>query len=390
MTDFSQKGLAKLLGTKGARAVVHDAKTPGLRAELREGGSITFFVFKRRARGTPQRIKVGAFPAVTVEAARREALPYLADLSQGKDVAKTRRQRRNEATLNDLFADWLEYAKARKRTWEEDKRQFEKLLVGWHNRRLSAIHRSDLEALHNRVGKANGHYAANRLLALVRAMFNRASYVGFDGPNPTKGIKKFKEQSRDRFLQPDELPKFFAAIQLEPNPTLRDFFLILLYTGARRGNVQAMAWADVNLRAATWRIPETKSGEPVTLHLPAPAVEILKAREAGANGCPWVFPGGKKNRAGHLQSPKHAWGQLLERAGIKDLRLHDLRRTLGSYQAAAGASLAVIGKSLGHKPGSAATAVYARMNLDPVRASVDVAIAAIVAAGAKGGEKNGN
>jgi len=86
------------------------------------------------------------------------------------------------------------------------------------------------------------------------------------------------------------------------------------------------------------------------------------------------FPG--EGKVGHLADPKKAWHRVLKRAGICDLRVHDLRRTLGSWQAAAGANSYIIGKSLGHKS-QQSTAIYARLNLDPVRASVNQAIDAM-------------
>lgn len=380
--NFTKAVLESLLDQHGGdRAVWYDTRQPGLIAELREGGTLTFYLY-RWSNGKPNRLRIGAFPEVTIEQARDQCRKWISKQIDGVDLAAVKREGRQEPTLKDLFAHWLDtHAKLHKTTWKEDQRQFDNLLAGWHTRRLSAVKRSDVRALHARIGKDRGHYSANRLLALVGAMFNRAVEIGFDGPNPTKGIRKFKEESRDRFLQPTELPAFFAACDAEPNETLRDFFKVCLYTGARRGNVASMAWSDVNLTAATWRIPTTKSGEPVTIHLSAPAMAILVARKAAAvPGAVWVFPGGRRNMTGHLVSPKTAWARLIERGGFTGLRMHDLRRTLGSFQAAAGASLAVIGKSLGHKPGSPVTAIYARMNLDPVRASVDVAVAAIVAA----------
>lgn len=377
---FSKKTIESLIAKHlGERIVVHDTRQQGLIAELREGGGLSFYLY-RWANGRPHRLRIGAFPAVTVEQAREQSKLLLAELVKGTDVAAIKRERREEATLKDLFNHWLEaHAKQHKKTWQEDERQFNKLLHSWHNRRLSTIKRADVRTLHSRIGEVNGKYAANRVLALIRTLFNRASDVGFEGANPTKGVKKFKEESRERFLQPGELPKFFEAMKAEPNETLRDFFFLLLYTGARRSNVQAMRWDELDLAAATWRIPDTKSGEPVTLHLSAPAVELLRDRAAAKNRGEWVFPGGRKNRDSHLSSPKDAWKRLLTRAGLKDLRLHDLRRTLGSWQAAGGSSLTVIGKSLGHKS-LASTAVYARLNLDPVRASVDAATTAMLAA----------
>jgi integrase len=378
---FTNPALEKLIeANRGTRLVAYDTRQPGLMAELREGGTLTFYLY-RWANGRPHRIRIGAYPDVPVDGARKQAKLLLADLVKGADPNAIKRAKRTEPTLRDLFDHWMEgHAKPHKRTWAEDQRQFDRLLAGWHGRRLSGIKRAEVQALHARIGKQRGPYAANRVLALLRAMFNKAADVGHEGANPTRGIKKFREQSRDRFLQPAELPTFFAAVNAEPNATLRDFFLLCLFTGARRSNVQGMAWADVDLQGAVWRIPTTKSGDPVNVPLPPAAVEILTRRAVEATG-PWVFPGGKKNRAGHLNSPKAAWKRLCERGGFTDLRIHDLRRTLGSWQAAAGASLSVIGASLGHKS-QQATAIYARLNLDPVRASVDAAVLALVAAGA--------
>ncbi len=121
----------------------------------------------------------------------------------------------------------------------------------------------------------------------------------------------------------------------------------------------------------------TKGGEPHTAALSSEAVSVLAARKARATG-PWVFPG--PGKSGHYMEPKRAWGSFLERARIDDLRIHDLRRTLGSWQAATGASLPIIGKTLAHKNVST-TAIYARLNLDPVRQAVDVATKAMLAAG---------
>jgi integrase len=221
--------------------------------------------------------------------------------------------------------------------------------------------------------------AANRALTFLSALYNRADDIGYKGSNPTHKIKRFREHARDRFLQPAELPKFFEALDEEPNETLRDFFRVALFTGARRSNVQAMRWDDLNLQNGTWRIPggDVKTGEPVTLPLSPPALEVLRRRSVAREG-PWVFPSTWKGR--HITEPKHAWKRVLERAGLENLRIHDLRRTLGSWQAATGASLQIIAKSLGHSDNSQATKIYSRLHLDPVRQSVNTATAAILAA----------
>ena len=92
----------------------------------------------------------------------------------------------------------------------------------------------------------------------------------------------------------------------------------------------------------------------------------------------FVFPG--SGATGHLVEPKKAWGKLLERANITNLRIHDLRRTMGSWQAKTGASLSIIGKSLNHKS-TQTIAIYARLDMDPVRDSMNTATEAMLKAG---------
>jgi integrase len=163
-----------------------------------------------------------------------------------------------------------------------------------------------------------------------------------------------------------------------------DFILLALLTGARRANLCAMRWREINLADSVWRIPDTKNGTPQNVTLCPEAVEILKARQEATPGG-FVFPG--PGASGHMVEPKNAVIRVMERAGIpygsndpNGVTLHDLRRTLGSWQARTGASLAIIGKSLNHKS-QQATAIYARLDLDPVRASVNTATAAMMEAG---------
>ncbi len=251
------------------------------------------------------------------------------------------------------------------------------------SRKLSAITRemlgrilSDME----RDGKAGA--TVNNARALASGIFGKAIEWGYLSENPVRGIKTRKAVKRDRFLQADELPRFFSALAEEPNETIRDYLLVALLTGARRANVLAMRWSEVNLPEGLWRIPRTKNDDPQNVTLSPEAIVILEARkEAAADDAVFVFPG--PGKSGHLVEPKKGWGRVLERAGISDLRIHDLRRTLGSWQAKTGASLTIIGKSLNHKSHQS-TAIYARLDLDPVRQSVNVATAAMLeAAGVK-------
>jgi integrase len=152
---------------------------------------------------------------------------------------------------------------------------------------------------------------------------------------------------------------------------MRDFFLMCLYIGARCGNVMSMQWDDIDFSIKEWRIPDTKNGEPVRIPLIKEALEILDDCSRLKGVVSWVFP--SHGESGHFKEPKNAWKRILDRAGLKNLRIHDLRRTSASYQAIAGTSLLIIGKSFDHKSPQS-TAMYARLSNDPVRASMQSAL----------------
>lgn len=394
---FTKKRLEALSAPERGRVYYNDTETAGLCLCVTEAGSKTFYYTKKVA-GTTERIRLATFPdGLTVEQARTLVKTLNLSVASGHDPQQAKRERREEPTFGDLWQHWIAHAKGRKRprSIEEDERQWKLHLSGWTGRRLSSIKKTDVAALHARISqerlapdskqRRGGPYQANRTLALVKAMFGKAEGIGWKGDNPAVGIEPFPEKSRDRFLMPDELPRFFEALAAEPNPILQGFFLLCLLTGARRSNVQAMGWSEISFELKQWRIPETKAGMAVVVPLSPLALETLeKLREYRRDDCPWVFPGRRQN-GGHLITPGFAWKRLLARAGLKDLRIHDLRRSMGSWMAIQGTSLSIIGKLLGHKRAET-TQIYARLNLDPVVTAVEGATAAIVAAK----ERNGN
>ncbi len=196
--------------------------------------------------------------------------------------------------------------------------------------------------------------------------------------SPTRGVKKFKESSRDRFLQPVELKRFFKALTHPKTPEyLRDYVLFSMLTGGRRSNVMSLCWSEIDFNNNVWTIPaeKSKNGEPMDIPLVDTAVDILINRKASAESV-FVFPGSGKT--GHLMEPKNAWKELLERANIIDFRIHDLRRTMGSYQTMGRVTKTMVG-NLNENKSQAATAVYARLNLDPVRASMEKAVTLMMA-----------
>ncbi len=357
------------------RVWVYDSRVRNLCFSKSATGTTAYY-WSGKIGGRMSRFKL-ADGSLEVEQARQLAAEAESKRAHGVNPLDERKQARGEMTFRELFAWYLEnHSKAKKRTWKDDEQKFNKFLQPIAGRKVSSITRQDIATLHRKIG-ATVPGSANRVLALISSIFGQAAKLGVEVQNPAKGVDRFPEHDRARYLLPDELERFLAAVDNEPNPIWKDVFRVALFTGARKNNILTMRWEEVDLPANVWRIPgeKFKNGQPQTIHLPASVVEILRAREGRKSE--WVFP--SDGPTGHASQPRHAWDRLLERAGLKELWIHDLRRSLGSWMAATGASLSVIGKGLGHRTTST-TARYARLDLSPVKAGVDTAVAAMLAA----------
>lgn len=167
-------------------------------------------------------------------------------------------------------------------------------------------------------------------------------------------------------LSESELPRFHAALALEPAEVNRDAILLLMYTGARLSNVLSMRWSEIDLEKALWFIPETKNGDPHVTVITEEALRILRRRKKTTSSF-FVLPG--HGQTGHVENLNKAWQRLLDNAGIEDLRMHDLRRTLASWMANSGANQAQIQLQLGHK-GPHSTKHYVHPDVEYLRATV--------------------
>lgn len=356
---------------KGKRYMVYDTNIPQLAIRVTDNGTKSFLI-QKRVKSSPVKITLGRFPEMTIAQARSKAMEVLHGLVVGQNPNEEKNKLRREITLKELFHEFMErYSKKQKKSWLYDEREIPRFLSKWFNRKISDVTKLQVQKLHEQIGAESGIYQANRVLERLKSMYNRAIEWGWDGQNPCNGVKKFKEIKRDRFLQPQEFPAFFQSLEEETNIEAKNYIWLSLLTGARKTNVLAMRWEEIDFNRKLWHIPETKNGESLNVPLVDEALNrLLELRNTSDSD--WVFPS-PASKTGHLQDPKKAWKRVLDRSGIKDLRLHDIRRTLGSYQAITGASLNIIGKSLGHKT-VAATQIYARLNDDPVRDSMQTAV----------------
>jgi integrase len=379
--NFTKRTLAALpIPSDDDRLIVFDSNTPGLGFCVFASGIRSFF-HRRFVRGVAQRTTLGRFEDLSIDQARGEASKLNARIAawklSGYEGESPFEKRPDAATFGELVEQYIErhvkrHASHPDRAVQELNYAIDKHLSSWKNLRIDAISRSDVVKEFETLGHKH-KVAANRLVQLIRRIYNwgESPDVGLHrGENPARKIKLFHESKRTRFLKPEELPALFSALRNEPNAALRDYVNLALWTGARRGDVLSMRWQNLGLDENHWEIPHPKNRESYIVALTPEAVKILRDRRERSNGSEWVFPS-KHGVTGHIVDFKRAWKKLLTRAGLadKDLRQHDLRRTLGSYQAAGGTSLGIIGKSLGHTS-LAATAIYAQLDLDPVREAV--------------------
>ena len=383
--SFTKASILALEPVPGKRRRVYDEKQKGLAVYVSPVGAKAFYCI-RKVEGKVEEIRIGDAATVTIETARARAAEIINNIARGTNPAEQKRIKKAEMTFSDLFSEWVKDCKAKgKKSLGNDERNFRLHLQGIAKKKLSDIQRADIRKLHASLSTTSGIYQANRVLALTRAVFN-FGIKALDIPgltNPAAGLKMHREESRERRLHPDEMPRFFEALAAERNPDMRDYVMLSLLTGARRSNVLAMTWAEINMERRTWTIPGSKAKAKANISVPLnnSAIGVLQARTEATGAQGWVFPG--SGATGHLVEPRKGWQRLLQRAGIDDLRIHDLRRSLASFQIDAGVSLAVIGKGLGHHS-TQTTQVYARLAQDPVADAWQVADDAImVAAGLK-------
>ena len=237
--------------------------------------------------------------------------------------------------------------------------------------RVSDVQRSDIATLHHAM--RDTPYQANRTLAVLSKMFNLAELWEMrpDSSNPCRHVKRFKEEKRERFLSDIEYEHLGAAlreIEQEGSETGSAIAAIrlLMLTGCRLSEIQKLRWEHVDLEQGKLRLPETKTGARV-VHLGEPAVAVLRGIERRDED-PWVISGRKAGS--HLTDLQHPWRRIRARAGLDDVRIHDLRHSFASGGLLVGEGLPMIGKLLGHTQVQT-TARYAHLADDPVQAAAN-------------------
>lgn len=351
------------------RLTFTDDQARGLTLLVTPNGVKTFYL-TRKYRGRVERTLLGHYPELTLKVARAKAAQLQLQYDSGLNPNEAKRQARLVPTLDEFFEIYYrEHSEIKNRRPLAIHANYRRYLSPTLGKlQLTSIKRADIKEVMTALGAKGNQRTANVVQGMIRAMFNKAlAWEYFTGQNPAEHIERYREQVRRRVLRQDEMPRFHRALAMEPDETNRDAILLLLYTGARKSNVLAMHWKEIDLERALWLIPETKNGQPHQTVLTSEALEILKRRRK-STGSVFVLQG--RGATGHVENLKKAWQRLLDQAGIEDLRMHDLRRTMGTWLANAGANQSQIQMQLGHMDIQSAKA-YVHPDTEYIRASVE-------------------
>ena len=348
-----------------------DSEIPGFGLRTTPAGRKRYVFRYRNQERQCKFMTLGPHGVLTPDEARRRASRLLADVKDGKDPAAERAERNESPTVSELSERYLdEHAQTRKkpRSLAEDRRLLNAIVVPALGKRMVAeVTKKDIARFHH--NNRERPYQANRVLALLSKMFNLAEHWGLrpDGSNPTRHVEKFPEKKRERFLSKDELTALGTALSDSEQAGAESVSVItairlLILTGARLNEILSLEWAFVDMDDGVLRLPDSKTGAKA-IPLGAAAIELLQ-NVPHVKGNPYVCPG--KKQGNHLVGLPKAWKRILDKAGLSDIRLHDLRHSFASVGASAGMGLPIIGALLGHKE-MATTQRYAHLAADPLK-----------------------
>jgi integrase len=363
----------KLARPERGNRVYYDTEVTGFGCRVTAGGARSFVLNYRTTSGRERRYTIGSFPDWTTTAARTEAKRLKLEIrANGHDPVGALQEVRGAPTVADLCARYIaeHLPKKRPSSVTEDRSMINQWIIPelrYH--RVTEIGFADMDALHRKITKAGTPYRANRVLALLSKMFSLSIRWRWRTDNPCHGVERNQEHKRVRYLSPDELGRLTAALAAYDDQQAANAIRLLLLTGARRGEVLSAKWSDFNLESGEWVKPgaATKQKTEHRVPLSAPARQLLAGMPRNGE---FLFPGpGATGCRADLNKP---WASVCKTAGLKGVRVHDLRHSFASVLASAGLSLHVIGGLLGHTQ-PATTARYAHLTRDSLRAATETA-----------------
>ncbi len=364
--------------------VFWDSEIPGFGIRVYASG-VKVYIVQSRADGKSVRVTVGRHGVITADQARRRAVQIINRIKAGEEPVPMPLSAKlaGGPTVADLAARYMEEhvaVRCKPGTVGLARKTIDKyILPAFGKLPLAAVERDHVAALHGRMYGVP--YAANRAVAILSRMFNRAEAWGMvpEGSNPCGSIVRYRERKREMFLTEEEFRRIgrmlnevavVGGLSVHAVAAIR----LLMLTGCRKSEILTLRWRDVDLAANELRLVDSKTGpRPVPL---SPAAAGVLADLPRVAGNPWVIPGHKAGT--HITNLDKPWNIIRTRAGLKHVRIHDLRHSFASRALALGESLPMIGKLLGHSQ-IRTTERYAHLARESVKASA-VRVAASIGA----------
>jgi integrase len=351
--------------------VAWDEGLPGFGIRVKPTGVRSYLVqYRNRRTGKSNRMTLGRHgPLLTFDQAKKQARAILADALRGQDPVAERQAARKAPTMNDLAQDYLErhaIPNKRQTSVRNDRAMMAKIILPkMGSKKVDGVARRDIEALHLSLRKSP--YWANRVLALLSKMFSLAVIWGWRANNPVKGIARYQEEKRDRWLSDEEMCRLLGTLDRHPNQMIANAIRLQLLTGARIGEVLSARRDAFDLNRGVWRKPSHQTKQNRTEHIPlsAQAVALVAViLDASSSRSPYLFP--SRNPAAPTKRIHKAWAKIVKAAGLTNYRPHDNRHTYASHLVSSGLSLEIVGRLMGHTS-PVTTKRYAHLADDPLR-----------------------
>lgn len=355
---LTERSVADLKAT-GADYKAFDTLLPGFHVRVLPSGVKSYALFYRNADGKQRTLSLGRTNLLKAERARQLAQSRLVEVHGGRDPSQERRAERVVVTMQDLFEDYLvKHARVKKRPRSV---QGDETLWRLHlgpflkDMRVDRLGLKDLHGFMATMVDRKG--AANRSLALLSKMMTLAIAWDLRPDNPCKRVERYPENRMERFLTAAEVVRLRASLDVEEDQVGASAIRFLLLTGARRGEVLKATWSQFDLSGPSplWIVPQehNKGATRVRRDLRRPlsdeAASLLTSLRTSSSvtSIQWVFPS-RRDPSKCRADLKKLWDRVRIRAGIPDVRIHDLRHSFASAAINSGASLHMIGKALGH------------------------------------------
>ncbi len=333
------------------KIILWDDKTQGLGVRLLPSGKKTFILWYRNQKRQEKLLTLGDCRTLSLPQARALARTKRADVDTGGDPLEEKVLQSRSTTFEEAAAKYMEHYGHRKKSVRDDRGRLKNhLLPEFGHKPMVQISRSDVAAFHERLGQEKP-YEANRNLSLISMIFKKAQLWGLipiELRNPAEGVSKFPEKKRTRVLNLGEAARLIRAIDAEQDPRIRLAIRMYLYLGVRKGELLKLRWEDIDTERRIITFYDTKNGEDHQLRPPDEVFDLLaEAHNQRLPEADYVFWNDRDST--YLKDIRKPWNRIREKAGLTDITLHDLRRSVATWLGEMNFGSHSIKKVLNHK-----------------------------------------